>query len=67
RRCKRETLVGLRPPDVPRLQRKVDYFCAAQWPTFTPPLTDFSELSERVFYSDHSSSHQSNVKRRRNA
>src|SRR5690606_13327690 len=39
RRCERETLVGLRPPDVPHSQRKVAYFCAAQWPTFAPPLT----------------------------
>jgi len=39
RRCRRETLVGLRPPDVPRLQRQVAYFCAAQWPDFAPPLT----------------------------
>ncbi|MBN7756110.1 hypothetical protein JYP46_04685, partial [Nitratireductor aquimarinus] len=45
RRCKRETLVGLRPPDVPRLQRKVDYFCAAQWPTFTPPLTIMQDFA----------------------
>jgi len=29
RRCKRETLVGLRPPGVPRLQHQVAYFCAA--------------------------------------
>src|SRR5690606_31150605 len=24
---------------VPHSQRKVAYFCAAQWPTFAPPLT----------------------------
>ncbi|MEO4045158.1 hypothetical protein AAFN47_26505, partial [Hoeflea sp. CAU 1731] len=36
---KRETLVGLRPPGVPRLRRKVAWFCAALWPTFIPPLT----------------------------
>lgn len=35
----RETLVGLRPPDVPRMRRQVAYFCAAKWTTFAPPLT----------------------------
>src|SRR5690606_11490308 len=41
RRRKRETLVGLRPPDVPRLRRQVAYVYAAVWPDFAPPLTDF--------------------------
>ena len=36
----RETLVGLRPPDVPRMRRQVAYFCAAKWTTFAPPLTN---------------------------
>jgi hypothetical protein len=39
RRRKRETLVGLRPPDVLRLRRQVADFYAATWQVFAPPLT----------------------------
>src|SRR5690606_20498430 len=32
--------LGLRPPGARYPQHQVAWFCAAQWPTFTPPLTN---------------------------
>ncbi|MDY7098875.1 MAG: hypothetical protein SXU28_12115, partial [Pseudomonadota bacterium] len=31
--------LGLRPPGVRQHPDQVAWFCSAQWPTFTPPLT----------------------------